>query len=88
MPFRQWAIADYCGAVLWVSTYIGIGYALGIAGVTLDSTDKYFRYLEWALLGLVLLFGYQMYNAGMKAIEEHQRRKDEEEREPATTATE
>src|SRR5688572_622369 len=78
MPFRKWAPADYGGAVLWVSTYIGIGYGLGILGVTLDSTDEYFRYLEWLLLALVLVFGYQMYNHAMKAFEEHQRKKDEE----------
>lgn len=89
MPFRQWAPADYGGAVLWVTAYIAIGYALGIAGITLDSTDEYFRYLEWGLLVLVLIFGYQMYNAGMKAFEEHQKRKDEEEGlEPATSASE
>jgi hypothetical protein len=59
-----------------------------MAGVTLDSSDEYFRYLEWALLALVLLFGYQMYKAAMKAFDEHQRRRDEEDREPATSATE
>jgi membrane protein DedA with SNARE-associated domain len=86
MPYRQWAPADYGGAVLWVSAYIAIGYALGIAGVTLDTTDEYFRYLEWGLLALVLVFGWQMYNAGMKAYEEHQKRKDgEEDLEPATS---
>ena len=78
MPFHKWAPADYGGAVLWVTTYIGIGYGLGIAGVTLDSTDEYFRYLEWLLLGLVLVFGYQMYNAAMKAFEEHERKKKAE----------
>jgi len=78
MPFRKWAPADYGGAVLWVSAYIGIGYFLGILGVTLDSTDEYFRYLEWILLGLVLIFGYQMYTAALKAYEEHQRKQEEE----------
>lgn len=80
MPFRKWVVADYAGAVLWVTTYIGIGYGLGILGVTLDTTDDYFRYLEWFLLILVLIFGYQMYSAAMKALDEHQRKKDEEER--------
>lgn len=89
MPYRKWAPADYGGAVLWVSAYIAIGYALGIAGVTLDSTDEYFRYLEWLLLGLVLVYGYHMYNMGMKAYEEHQKKKDDEQgREPVEAASE
>jgi membrane protein DedA with SNARE-associated domain len=80
MPFRKWAPADYGGAVLWVTCYIAIGYALGIAGVTLDSTDEYFRYLEWLLLGLVLIYGYHMYNVAMKAYEDHMRRQEDERR--------
>jgi membrane protein DedA with SNARE-associated domain len=50
MPYRRWAPADYGGAVLWIFSYFGIGYGLGVAGLTLDSTDKYFRYVEWAIL--------------------------------------
>jgi membrane-associated protein len=88
MPFRKWVVADYTGALLWVSTYIGIGYGLGILGVTLDSTDEYFRYLEWILLGLVLIYGYHMYNMGMKAYEQHLKKKEEEGREPVEAASE
>lgn len=87
MPFIKWALADYAGAVLWVSTYIGIGYGLGIAGLTLDSTDEYFRYLEWILLALVAVYGYHMYNMGMKTLQEHQRKAQEaEERKAAVEA--
>lgn len=50
MPYRRWAPIDYGGAVLWIFCYFGIGYGLGVAGLTLDSTDSYFRYVEWALL--------------------------------------
>lgn len=53
MPYRRWAPVDYGGAVLWVFCYFGIGYGLGVAGLTLDSTDKYFRYFEWALLIII-----------------------------------
>ena len=50
MPYRVWAPADYGGAVLWICAYFGIGYGLGVAGLTLDSTDRYFRFVEWGLL--------------------------------------
>jgi membrane protein DedA with SNARE-associated domain len=50
MPYRTWAPADYTGAMLWICTYLGIGYGLGALGITLDSTDRYFRFVEWGLL--------------------------------------
>jgi membrane protein DedA with SNARE-associated domain len=50
MPYRRWAIADYGGAVLWIFAYFGIGYLLGVAGLSLDSTDRWFRVVEWGLL--------------------------------------
>ena len=53
MPFRKWAPVDYGGAVLWIFGYFGIGYGLGIAGITLDSTDRYFRFVEWVLLAAI-----------------------------------
>jgi membrane protein DedA with SNARE-associated domain len=80
MPYRSWAPADYGGAALWVTAYSAIGYALGLAGITLDSTDEYFRYLEWILLGLVVLYGWHFYGMAQRALDEHQR--DSEEREP------
>ena len=60
MPYRRWAPFDYGGAVLWIFGYFGAGYALGVLGVTLDSTDKYFRYLEWIILGLFSVWVYFM----------------------------
>jgi membrane protein DedA with SNARE-associated domain len=50
MPYRRWAMADYGGAVLWILGYFAIGYALGIAGLSLDSTDSWFRIVEWGLV--------------------------------------
>lgn len=86
MPFRKWAIADYSGAVLWVTAYLALGYGLGMAGITLDSTDEYFRYLEWILLGLVFFYGYHMYNMGMKAINDHQKKQEDTENREAVEA--
>jgi membrane protein DedA with SNARE-associated domain len=55
MPYRKWAPVDYAGASLWVAGYMGIGYALGSLGFTLDTSQEYFRYVEWALLALVVI---------------------------------
>jgi membrane protein DedA with SNARE-associated domain len=68
MPYRRWAPADYCGAVLWICCYFGIGYGLGVAGLTLDSTDRYFRILEWGLLVGASLWVYFMIQAHSQAI--------------------
>ena len=68
MPFRRWAMADYGGAVLWILAYFGIGYGLGLAGLTLDSTDEYFRYVEWALLIAIGTWGYFLIKKHEEAI--------------------
>jgi membrane protein DedA with SNARE-associated domain len=56
MPFRRWALADYGGAVLWILAYFAIGYLLGVAGLSLDSTDRWFRVVEWGLLVAVVIW--------------------------------
>jgi membrane-associated protein len=56
MPFRRWAPADYGGAVLWILAYFSIGYLLGVAGLSLDSTDRWFRVVEWGLLVAVVIW--------------------------------
>jgi membrane protein DedA with SNARE-associated domain len=56
MPYRRWAPADYGGACIWIVTYLGVGYGLGALGLTLDSTDEYFKYLEWGLLVLAMIW--------------------------------
>ncbi len=71
MPYRRWAPADYAGASLWVSTYITIGYVLGLAGLSLDSTDRWFRVLEWGLLIIVMIWLLYMYRVGQRAWLEH-----------------
>ena len=68
MPYRVWAPADYGGAVLWICAYFGIGYGLGVAGLTLDSTDRYFRFVEWALLVAASLWVYYLLQAHSQAI--------------------
>ena len=68
MPYRRWAPIDYGGAVLWIFCYFGIGYGLGVAGLTLDSTDSYFRYVEWALLIIVGTWVYILIKKHEEAI--------------------
>jgi membrane protein DedA with SNARE-associated domain len=78
MPYGKWAMADYCGAVLWICTYFSIGYVAGVLGLTLNSTDSWFRYIEW---GLLLAFGVWVYFLINKHgnILAGDRKKDEEE---------
>jgi membrane protein DedA with SNARE-associated domain len=68
MPYRVWAPADYGGAVLWICAYFGIGYGLGIAGVTLDSTDRFFRFVEWGLLVAAAVWVYFLLQAHSRAV--------------------
>ena len=67
MPYRAWALADHFGAVLWILAYFGIGYGLGVAGLTLDSTDRYFRFVEWGLLIAASAWVYLTLQAHSKA---------------------
>jgi hypothetical protein len=68
MPYRKWAPADHLGAALWVVVFIAIGYGLGAAGITLDSTDRYFRYVEWAILAVIALWGMLVFRSSHAAI--------------------
>lgn len=68
MPYRKWAPADHFGAALWVSSFLAVGYGLGAAGITLDSTDKYFRYVEWGLLALIGFWGLYVFRSSHRAI--------------------
>jgi membrane protein DedA with SNARE-associated domain len=70
MPYRKWAPVDYGGAVLWIFGYFGIGYGLGLAGLTLDSTDRYFRFVEWALLVAIGTWMYFMIKKHSETIME------------------
>jgi len=84
LPYRTWAPADYAGAALWVGVYLAVGYALGALGLTLDSTNQYFRYLEWGLLVLVAVMAYYMIRASRSWFLPEPT--DEEETTPATGA--
>jgi membrane-associated protein len=99
MPYRRWAPLDHIGAAIWVSTFVAIGYGLGAAGITLDSSDHYFRYVEWgflALIGVWMLFVFRSSQAALfkqlagidepSGYPEDEDEDDEPEPEPAGTA--
>jgi len=67
MPFKKWIVADYTGAALWVFVYMGVGYLLGALGLSLDTSEDYFRYVEWALIVVFGLAMYQVYRSAGKA---------------------
>jgi membrane-associated protein len=73
MPFKEWAPADYLGALLWVSGYLTLGYELGALGLTFDSSDRWFRYIEWGLLVIALVVGYKMFQASQKTWSVYQK---------------
>lgn len=60
MPYHRWAMADYGGAVLWILGYFAIGYGLGVAGISLDSTDRWFRIVEWGLVVAAVIWVQMM----------------------------
>jgi len=68
MPYKKWALIDHLGAALWIAGYMGIGYGLGAAGFTLDSSEGYFRYIEWGLLVLVGFSMWSLYRGAGKAM--------------------
>jgi membrane protein DedA with SNARE-associated domain len=52
VPFRRWIVLDYIGAALWVMAFMGLGYILGVFGLSLDSTEGNVRVVELILFGL------------------------------------
>jgi membrane protein DedA with SNARE-associated domain len=81
MPYRRWAPADHFGAFLWVSSHVAVGYGLGAAGVSFDTTDKYFKVIEWVLLALVILWFLFLYRTGWQKLREHVFPEEEEDEE-------
>ncbi len=76
MPYRRWAPFDYAGASLWVTIHVSIGYALGLAGISFDSSDRYFRYVEWGLLVAVFLWIGLTYQSWVRTFSEILERRD------------
>ena len=54
LPFARWWLLDFGGAVLWVTTYLSLGYLFGRLGFTLDEAEDNVRRLEWLFVGLAV----------------------------------
>ena len=89
MPYRRWALADHAGATIWIGSYILIGYGLGVAGFSLDSSNDWFRIFEWALLVIIVVWLFYIYRVAQRTWLEHVQRPptDEQEQTPAAATT-
>lgn len=46
MPFRRWMLLDYVGVTLWVIVFLSAGYLLGVAGLSLETSDRNVQIFE------------------------------------------
>jgi len=54
LPALRWWLLDFAGAVLWVTTYLSLGFLFGRLGFELDEAEDNVRRLEWLFVGLAL----------------------------------
>jgi membrane protein DedA with SNARE-associated domain len=70
VPFGRWIVLDYIGSALWATSFITGGYLLGVAGLSLDSTEGNVQVVELLLFGLAALsIGTIIYRARTKKKE-------------------
>lgn len=55
IPFLRWWVLDFLGAVIWVTTYLSLGYTFGRLGFTLDAAEDNVRRLEWLVAVLAVV---------------------------------
>jgi membrane protein DedA with SNARE-associated domain len=55
VPFRRWWALDALGATVWVLVYTGIGYLLGVLGISLDTADGNVQKLDRLLLVMLVV---------------------------------
>ncbi len=53
MPFLRWMVLDYLGVALWVTVFITAGYLQGLAGLSLDDSERNVRVFEIILFVLI-----------------------------------
>lgn len=83
MPFHRWAVADYGGAVLWIFGYFFAGYLLGVLGLSLDSTDRWFHVAEWVLLVLMMIWLYMILRSRSEVFDAIKARLETPDQEPS-----
>ena len=55
LPPLRWWLLDFAGAVLWVTTYLSLGYLFGRLGFELDEAEDNVRRMEWLFVGLAVV---------------------------------
>ena len=55
IPFLRWWLLDFLGAIIWVTTYLSVGYLFGRLGFTLDAAEENVRRLEWLFAGFAVV---------------------------------
>lgn len=88
MPFRRWAIADYTGATLWICVYLGVGYGLGMLGLSLDSSDRWFRLVEYIVLVAIGMWILVILRAHTNVFSAPAPQEEQEEKEEAPPVSE
>lgn len=66
MPFWRWALLDYIGVTVWVIVFMTGGYLLGVAGLTLDDSDRSVQVFEIVLFVFFLLAVFGVVNRASK----------------------
>ena len=49
IPMLRWMVLDYIGVALWVVSFLSAGYLLGVAGLSLDGSDRNVQIFELIL---------------------------------------
>ena len=55
MPFLRWMMLDYIGVTIWVAVFITAGYLFGVAGLSLEDSDRNVRIFELILFAFFIL---------------------------------
>lgn len=54
LPYRRWAPLDYAGVTLWIIAFGGLGYVLGLLGLSLEDSEENVRIFEAIILFFVI----------------------------------
>ena len=55
LPLMRWMLLDYIGVTIWVLAYLSGGYLLGVAGLTLDDSNRNVQVFEIILFAFFLI---------------------------------
>lgn len=55
MPLLRWMVLDYIGVAIWVVTFLGAGYLLGVLGLSLEESDRNIQVFEIILFAIFII---------------------------------